>query len=85
VLAERDGPPKKNFDVVIVATGFGKEVLFKHAHSQSYWYPDATDTVILSDKKELLVSGVGDGGLIDLFRLIHSTSTAVNWPPGLRA
>ena len=53
------------FDVVILAVGFGLEGT---AAAHSYWAPDELD-VDFGPSQKCLVSGYGDGGLVDLARL----------------
>jgi hypothetical protein len=62
----------KEFDCIIIATGFGIE---RGVHDQrflSYWRNDSLNQStpgITSEKTEqVLISGTGDGGLIDLLR-----------------
>jgi hypothetical protein len=50
----------KEFDYVILAVGFGTE------SPNNYWEPDDLD----SAQGNILISGCGDGGLSDLFRLL---------------
>jgi hypothetical protein len=62
--------PRGGYDLVIVATGFGEQ----HApglDSVSYWSGDQIDAWRVG-KKEAVVSGCGDGGLIDALRLVHA-------------
>lgn len=60
----------KSFDCVILAVGFGIEENFPNTRYESYWN---VDDLGLSTKKNgiksYLVSGCGDGGLIDVLRL----------------
>ncbi|MBE70174.1 MAG: hypothetical protein CMO07_05355 [Thalassospira sp.] len=59
------------FDVAIFCTGFGVEEVFPPAISVPYWSPDSFSNEIHDDNINYFFSGTGDGGLIDLFRLIH--------------
>src|SRR5579859_2675998 len=63
----REGPHGEEFDLVILAVGFGKELdLIGSLHG--YWEDDRLTK--LSDRtKTCLVSGYGDGGLTDLMQL----------------
>jgi Pyruvate/2-oxoglutarate dehydrogenase complex, dihydrolipoamide dehydrogenase (E3) component, and related enzymes len=67
---ERGG--SKKFDFIIIATGFGIERVVPGLHTLSYWRNDsinqATPGVTSEKTEQILVSGVGDGGLIDLLR-----------------
>jgi hypothetical protein len=71
VFAEGHGvPPMAEYEVAIVATGFGIEDSVVGATSLGYWEPD-----FLSERAEkaddIVVSGIGDGGLIDALRAVH--------------
>ncbi|REG30915.1 FAD dependent oxidoreductase [Archangium gephyra] len=59
------------FDAVILAVGFGTERTLEGAPSRSYWEDDNLDRLLLSPNspKRYLISGTGDGGLIDLLRV----------------
>lgn len=63
----------RQFDVCILATGFGIEANnsdFKQANKISYWRNDDRSQVPLYSKNSnYLISGYGDGALNDLFRL----------------
>ncbi len=67
-------PPSKPpiYDVVIVTTGFGRELEVQGVPYVSYWTPDRVDEWRRSQKK-VVVSGCGDGGLIDALRLVHGS------------
>jgi hypothetical protein len=59
-----NGLPKRWFDVVILAVGFGTET------DGGYWIDDGTlDAWPIARAKRSLVVGVGDSGLTDLMRL----------------
>jgi hypothetical protein len=71
---------KKNFDLIILAIGFGEEravsTLTTSQRSPvvarmntSYWRNETYGQPDLSGQRRYLVSGTGDGGLIDLLRL----------------
>jgi len=62
-LAERD------FDCLILAAGFGTDGSGDHDRTQSYWIPDQLADDPLEDKS-LLISGSGDGALVDLTRAL---------------
>jgi len=60
----------KNFDCIIIAAGFGIETVYPNTRYGSYWDPDDLDLEVKSTKsKHYLVSGCGDGGLIDALRI----------------
>ena len=69
---------KVNFDYAIVANGYGLENPNARADSVPYWVDD--EVLQLRDKaardpefadQRFFVTGCGDGGLVDLLRLIH--------------
>lgn len=66
---EGEGQPPI-YDLVIVTTGYGRELSVEGAEYFSYWTPDKVDEWRKS-KRKVVVSGCGDGGLIDALRLIH--------------
>jgi len=57
------------FDIVIVAVGFGLEK--ETSYSRSYWSEDDSDCIFRKshEDQQWLVSGSGDGALTDLMRL----------------
>lgn len=60
------------FDVVILAVGFGVERHLPPQPLRSYWRDDSLhqpEIELRSERTHYLVSGNGDGGLIDLLRL----------------
>ncbi len=60
------------FDAVFVALGFGDEVDLDLSDESTYWVPDAIGT--FREKEEdvkFVVSGTGDGGLIDCGRFMY--------------
>jgi hypothetical protein len=63
---------EKDFDLVILATGFGVEYGVGESSAQSYWRNDDLNQPtpgITSEKRQLcFITGTGDGGLIDLLR-----------------
>lgn len=67
----RDGSPLgEDFDVVILAVGFGAEARLRDATASVYWLDDVIER---EDPHRptirYLVSGTGDGGLTDLLRV----------------
>ncbi|MEP6878413.1 MAG: hypothetical protein ABI865_06155 [Nitrosospira sp.] len=60
----------KNFDIVFIASGFGRESFLSGFAKRLYWQNDHFAQPSLTDDKNVfIVSGAGDGALIDLFRL----------------
>jgi hypothetical protein len=58
------------FDLIIVASGFGREDVEPPFPMTRYWQNDALGQPDLSDMKNtFMVSGFGDGALVDLCRL----------------
>lgn len=59
------------FDCVIVAAGFGLENRYKNTDFLSYWQDDTLHQEVRegTEQWKFLISGVGDGGLIDAQRL----------------
>lgn len=81
-LAERQGShfrarepqgDTREFDVIVVATGFGLELGYKGNHAQSpgsYWRNDVLGQPALAGAtNSFIVSGYGDGAIVDLCRL----------------
>lgn len=66
----REGAWSEAFDCVILAVGFGIEKSFPNARWDSYWDVDNLEQPVkMSGTKQYLVSGIGDGGLIDTLRI----------------
>ncbi|MEP1945510.1 MAG: hypothetical protein ABJJ20_01715, partial [Lentilitoribacter sp.] len=67
---KRIGP----FDIVISAAGLGEERYLESSYSRSYWWPDyipnLKSEVSTHEKHLTFVVGDGDGGLIDVLRLL---------------
>lgn len=60
------------YRLVIIAIGFGEEQKSADFDGVDYWRPDMLDILVTSNKvKDFLVSGCGDGGLIDALRVVH--------------
>jgi Pyridine nucleotide-disulphide oxidoreductase len=60
------------FGTVIFATGFKDERIVKSITSRSYWEQDNLENYRDNHPKaRFMVSGTGDGGLIDCLRLVH--------------
>lgn len=60
---------KRNFDFIILACGFGLERLDGFS-TPSYWRnEELSQSMVAPEKPVFLVSGVGDGALVDLSRL----------------
>jgi CHASE2 domain-containing sensor protein len=65
-------PNQERFDAVILAVGFGVEREVPGVPFHSYWRPDELDDIdprYQGRPRRYLVSGCGDGGLVDLLRL----------------
>ena len=61
---------KRKFDIIILAIGFGDELDSSKHPVVSYWRNETHGQPDLSGRqKRYLISGTGDGGLIDLLRL----------------
>jgi hypothetical protein len=61
---------KSSFDTIVLAPGFGLERSLDAAATHSYWRNDQLGQPVLDgSRKEFIVSGFGDGALIDLCRL----------------
>jgi tetratricopeptide (TPR) repeat protein len=66
------GPDHESFDAVILAVGFGIEKTVEHVEFSPYWKNDGLDYRFHTSgpaMRRFLVSGTGDGGLVDLFRI----------------
>lgn len=60
------------FKAVLITTGFGEEKAVLNTQTKSYWEQDDVEALVRdSDRKDFLISGTGDGGLIDTLRLLH--------------
>lgn len=60
-----------DFECVIVATGFGSEKSYGLVNSNTYWKNDSLHQAVSGKAtiNSFMVSGCGDGGLIDVLRL----------------
>lgn len=64
---------KKKFDIVILATGFGEESSPRQSVIKTYWESgDPKDYRKLDFTKPVIVSGTGDGGLLECFHLVFN-------------
>jgi hypothetical protein len=60
------------YRLVIIAIGFGEEASSAPFQAIDYWFPDGLETLRDTKKAEdFLISGCGDGGLIDSLRVLH--------------
>jgi hypothetical protein len=60
------------YHLVLLATGFGREETSESFPGYDYWMPDGLEKVRNSKPDTtFIVSGCGDGGLIDALRLAH--------------
>ena len=68
---ERSGFDDGEFDAVILAVGFGSERKVEETPFRAYWADDDLDRVLNAPNKpkRYLISGTGDGGLMDLLRV----------------
>lgn len=58
------------FDIIIMCAGFGLERFPDGLANPSYWRNDNLGQPILDGtRRTVLISGIGDGGLVDLFRV----------------
>ncbi|MEH0197550.1 FAD-dependent oxidoreductase [Caulobacter sp. CCNWLY153] len=72
VVPERHPDRGGVFKSVLVTTGFGREQIVQNTNTVSYWEVDQVEDQIRdSEFTDFLVSGTGDGGLIDTLRLLH--------------
>ena len=72
-LETKAGGGGKLFQTVIFATGFEDENSIPNLGKDSYWDADNLERIRDSDGSvRFAVSGIGDGGLIDSLRLVHS-------------
>jgi HEAT repeat protein len=68
VFWRADGNQDARVSAVILAVGFGIEREVEGVEFVSYWRDDALDQAPLKGRDRILVSGTGDGGLIDALR-----------------
>ena len=72
-ILERDGGAQLGpFDLVIVATGFELETCWKNTVACSYWDNEDLIKPSSSAPKSVLISGVGDGGILEVLRLVYA-------------
>ena len=67
----RNAPGERTFDAIIFAVGFGVEKHERLRDVSSYWRNDSLNQVppdFNGERSTVVISGVGDGGLIDLLR-----------------
>jgi len=68
--------PKTSFDILILATGFGTERIVLGADSAGYWEAerDPIGPLVKAESSPChhhVISGTGDGGLIEVLRLLY--------------
>lgn len=63
--------PRPTYDLVLLAVGFGQEGGGEFP-AIDYWSPDALEASRQNGSIQYIVSGCGDGGVIDALRLVHS-------------
>jgi hypothetical protein len=59
------------FNTVVFATGFGVEKNYDDDSQRAYWDNDHLEDYHSTSGKRLVVTGAGDGGVIDFLRLVH--------------
>jgi hypothetical protein len=67
---------RRQFDLVVIAVGFGVEELRFPLPWNSYWRVDPLDQTLLGDDdkiREIVIVGTGDGALIEIIRSCLST------------
>lgn len=84
IRVREEGVHRKAYDIVLLAVGFGPEKVKADgrcvADAQDYWHPDALVAENLAGR--ILVSGSGDGGMVDLARALivgFRHDLAVKW------
>jgi len=64
--------PETEYSLVILAIGFGREEPLPGFPDPDYWMPDSLEHRRSNEvHKKFIVSGCGDGGLIDTLRIVH--------------
>jgi len=64
---------RASYDIVLVTTGFADEKMPQTAlHMTPYWSNDNLDTLREDPEVTFIVSGCGDGGMIDALRIAHN-------------
>ena len=66
---ESPGYIERAYDCIILAVGFGDERTLNGVRFLSYWENDSLHEEAGRERRNILVSGCGDGGLIDALRL----------------
>jgi putative NAD(P)-binding protein len=61
----------RHYNTAIVATGFEDEQVHLDLECSSYWEPDALEASRDKERGPNVISGFGDGGLIDALRLAY--------------
>lgn len=60
------------YNLVLIAVGFGAEIDQSRFKSTKYWQADNLERIRdLREAENFVVSGCGDGGLIDALRIVH--------------
>jgi hypothetical protein len=70
VLLRMQNGGQRYFDCVISCVGFGREKRFGNLGGTTYWEDDPLHQFSFEPGDRVLISGTGDGGLIDLCRLV---------------
>lgn len=69
--------PVQGFDIVIFATGYGIESVLPNSETPGYWSAEGDKIEDLRTRargtvRNCIISGTGDGGLIEVLRLLYS-------------
>ncbi len=67
---EQEEKLSEAYKAVLITTGFGPENIANESDACPYWEPDKLDQESLTNKK-FIISGTGDGGLIDTLRVLY--------------
>lgn len=73
VVTDKPLEEVEGYDLVIITIGFGDEVKQKNFESKTYWENDNLEMERDGGgaSQDFVVSGCGDGGLIDALRIVH--------------
>lgn len=70
-LTYGDAGSSKDFNLVILAAGFGQERSLPSVAADSYWQDRAIDRLTITKTRRIWISGTGDGALIDCLRVCY--------------
>jgi hypothetical protein len=72
VVVKSSHNPEPVYRLAIIAAGFGEERVYEDIATDEYWTPDGLERERNKGKyDDYVVSGCGDGGLIDALRIAH--------------